>query len=133
MSVQLLEARDRIGGRIDTSYQKEGAGVEMGATWLGKKHAALNGLLQNLGLDIFPQQMGGTAIYEALSTSPPQLVTLPPNPAPSYRIKGGSTLLIKKLAKCFKNLFKINSKIICFNWKCFYLYIMIRPVLPWVG
>lgn len=97
-SVQLLEARDRIGGRIDTRYEQDGAGVEMGATWLGKKHTALNKLLEQLEIDIFPQQMGKTAIYEALSTSPPQLVTLPPNPDPSYRIRGGSTLLVRKLA-----------------------------------
>jgi len=70
----------------------------MGATWLGKKHMALYQLLQELEVDIFPQQMGDTAHYEPLSTSPPQLVTLPPNPDPSYRIKGGSSMLINKLA-----------------------------------
>lgn len=98
ISFQLLEARSRTGGRIFTSYQKGGAPLEMGATWLGKKHFELNGLLKELGIEIFAQILGDRAIYEPISTSPPQLVSLPPNNDPSYRIKGGSSFLINTLA-----------------------------------
>ncbi len=35
----LLEARQRLGGRILTTYLDKNAPVEMGATWLGKRHA----------------------------------------------------------------------------------------------
>jgi len=87
----------RIGGRIHTSTTSSGHKIEMGATWLGKKHRDLNTLLDQLNLNIYIQELGSTAIYEPISTSPPQIVALPPNTDPSYRIAGGSTLLIDKL------------------------------------
>ena len=95
----VLEARTRIGGRIFTDYQENGAPLEMGATWIGKKHQEINKLLAELNLEIFEQTLGERAIYEPISTSPPQLVSLPPNDEPSYRIKGGSSFLINTLAE----------------------------------
>lgn len=99
--VRILEARDRIGGRILTSYPEDAAPIELGATWLGKKHTALVDLLSELELSIFEQYMGTTAIYEPISTSPPQLAQLPDNPDPSYRISGGSSALTQTLARFF--------------------------------
>ncbi|MCX8209636.1 MAG: NAD(P)/FAD-dependent oxidoreductase [Lewinella sp.] len=93
----LLEARDRTGGRILTSRTDDGAPVEIGATWLGKKHEDLIGLLSELGIGTFEQVTGGRAIYEASSLSPAQVVQLPHNDEPSYRIAGGSEMLIREL------------------------------------
>lgn len=103
LSVHVIEARERLGGRINTVRYDDLAPQEMGATWLGKKHVALCELLEGLGLGIFEQRLGETAIYESISTSPPQLVKLPPNDAPSYRIQQGSSILINTLAE------KVNS------------------------
>lgn len=97
LKILLLEARNRPGGRIHTLYGDGLPPREMGATWLGKKHQKLNDLLAELELPIFPQRLGKHAIYEPLSTSPPQRVQLPPNDAPSYRIQGGTTQLINQL------------------------------------
>lgn len=97
-SVLIIEARERIGGRIFSDTDESGNKIEMGATWLGIKHRNINQLLQKLDISIFPQELGNTAIYEPISTSPPQLVQLPPNNEPSYRISGGSENLIKHLA-----------------------------------
>lgn len=93
----LIEARNRIGGRILT-IEKEGLPIEMGATWLGKKHRHLFELLKEMNLGTFPQELGRQAIYEPISTSPFQLVTLPENNEPSYRIKGGTATLINRLS-----------------------------------
>ncbi|PHN00693.1 flavin monoamine oxidase family protein [Flavilitoribacter nigricans] len=93
----LLEARNRPGGRIHTLYHPNEAPLEMGATWLGKKHTTLIDLLRELNLPIFPQVLGTHAIYEPISTSPPQTVQLPPNDEPSYRIAGGTSALIRSL------------------------------------
>ncbi|MBB4078477.1 monoamine oxidase [Lewinella aquimaris] len=98
-SVLVLEARDRIGGRIETLYGPGTAPLEMGATWLGRKHTALWDLLKEIGLEVFPQRQGEYAVYEADHRRPAQLVRLPPNPEPSFRIRGGSGALIEALAE----------------------------------
>ncbi len=98
LKVKLVEARSRIGGRIHTIYGKNGGSQEMGATWLGRKHISLFGLLKELDLTTFIQLLGNKAVFEPISTSPPQVVSLPPNSDPSFRIKGGTSKLIKTLA-----------------------------------
>jgi len=97
LSVRIFEASDRWGGRILTKRHVSGPPKEMGATWLGKKHTRLNALLAALGLEIFEQSLSNKAIYEAISTSAPQLVQLPPNTDPSYRIANGTDTLIHSL------------------------------------
>jgi monoamine oxidase len=99
LKVHLLEARPRLGGRIHTQRPPNGPPVEMGATWLGAKHTRLFSLLRSLDLEVFPQQLGKQAIYEWISTSPHQLVALPPNEEPSYRIRGGPGTLTDTLAQ----------------------------------
>jgi monoamine oxidase len=93
----ILEARDRLGGRIHTYRSKNLPPLEMGATWLGQKHEHLINLLEELDIGIYEQYMGATAYYEPISTSPPQLVQLPKNDEPTYRIEGGSDNLINTL------------------------------------
>jgi monoamine oxidase len=97
LSIKLVEARSRVGGRIETVETVDGVKVEMGATWLGNKHIYLSKLLNELGLETFEQIIGDTAIYEAISTSPHYLARIPPNPEPSLRIAGGTDTLVKKL------------------------------------
>jgi len=94
----ILEARDRLGGRILTRYKEGEASIEMGATWLGEKHTAINQLLKELKLSISEQYPEKYAIYDIRSEQQPQLVKLPPNSTPSYRINGGSSTLINTLA-----------------------------------
>lgn len=106
----VLEARNRLGGRIHTKYTDNEAPVELGATWLGKKHKFLNDLLEELDIEIFIQELGKSAVYEPISTSPPQLVVLPPNEYPSFRITNGSSSLINKLAsKLSEEQIQLNS------------------------
>lgn len=100
---KILEARNRPGGRMHTILDNDRLPIEMGATWLGKKHITLNSLLEELGLETFKQELSSRAIYEPISTSPHQLVQLPPNDQPSYRIKGGSNQLINKLKSVIPN------------------------------
>lgn len=95
--VTLFEVRNRLGGRIFTTPPEEGTPIDMGATWLGKKHEYLVRLLKELDVEIFEQHLGKQAIYEPISTSPPQLVQLPPNEEPSYRIVGGTYAVINAL------------------------------------
>ncbi|UCE70299.1 MAG: FAD-dependent oxidoreductase [Flavobacteriaceae bacterium] len=97
--IHLVEARPRVGGRIHTKHPEGGPPLEMGATWLGAKHTRLVELLKSLDLKVFPQKLGTNAIYEWISTSPHQLVALPENEEPSYRLRGGTSALIDALAR----------------------------------
>lgn len=99
----IIEARGRLGGRIQTHYSENEPPVELGATWLGKKHQYLIELLSELGIDIYEQYMGQCAVYDPISTSPPQIVKMPYNPDPTYRIKGGSSVLIDKITDGLDN------------------------------
>lgn len=96
-SIIIIEARNRLGGRVLTKGYETNQPTEMGATWLGSQHQRLIALLKNLGIGTFDQTIGDAAIYEAISTSPHYLATLPPNPEPSMRIKGGTEKIIRIL------------------------------------
>jgi len=98
---RILEARNRLGGRIYTVRLSNEPAIEMGATWLGKKHHHLLQLVNDLDINIYEQYMGKKGYYEPMSVSPPQLVSLPPNDAPSYRIRGGTDQLILSLINKF--------------------------------
>lgn len=95
---KLLEARSRLGGRINTVYGAENTPVEMGATWFGDYHKHLVALLEELGIEYFEQYMKGTVFFQPISTSPPQSIRIPSQP-PSYRISGGSSNLINTLCQ----------------------------------
>ena len=105
-TVTIVESRNRIGGRIDTAGYESNQPIELGATWLGRKYNSLCTLLADLNIDTFEQRIGTKAIYEAISTSPYYLASLPENPEPSLRIKGGSMALISALKA------KISAEII---------------------
>jgi monoamine oxidase len=93
---KILEARDRVGGRINTLYGTNKAPIEMGATWFTSQHTHLIGLLEELGIAYFEQRMDATVFYEAAPNSPVQVVEIP-SQAPSYRITGGTSSLLHAL------------------------------------
>lgn len=111
-SITIIEARNRLGGRIWTKGYDSNQPVEMGATWLGSQHQQLIALLQELNIPTFDQKISDTAIYEAISTSPHYLAKLPPNPNPSMRIQGGSAKLIHTLANTLSTKDILLSQVI---------------------
>jgi monoamine oxidase len=52
-SVVVLEARERVGGRIWTQRLSDGTAVDRGGGWLGPKHAAIFGLARELGVTTY--------------------------------------------------------------------------------
>lgn len=115
--VTIFESRDRVGGRILTDRKDGLAPVEMGATWFGNKHRHLTALLTELGLSPFEQRTGGRAIYESISTSPPQVIDLPPNDEPSYRIAGGSDALTHALRDRLNVNIRLKEAVEELEWK----------------
>jgi monoamine oxidase len=93
---RVLEARDRIGGRIHTVLAKNETPVEMGATWFQSAHTNLKALLDELEIEYFEQNMEGIAFYQPDLSNPAQPVRLPEQ-QPSYRVTGGTSTLIDEL------------------------------------
>lgn len=64
LSVAVLEARDRVGGRT-WSNTIDGAWLEIGGQWVSPDQTALIGLLNELGLDTYSRYRDGDSVYVA--------------------------------------------------------------------
>jgi monoamine oxidase len=53
--VVVLEARDRVGGRLLNATLGDGVTVDVGGQWVGDDHERVRALAGDLGLEIFPQ------------------------------------------------------------------------------
>ncbi|TFC31338.1 FAD-dependent oxidoreductase [Cryobacterium sp. TMT1-3] len=62
LSVVVLEARGRVGGRLWTD-QIEGAMLEIGGQWVSPDQHALKGTLAELGLETYPRYRAGRNVY----------------------------------------------------------------------
>jgi putrescine oxidase len=60
--VAVLEARDRVGGRL-WNTEIGGEANELGGEWVAPYHARLHELLQELGIDLFPAYRDGDDVY----------------------------------------------------------------------
>lgn len=66
--VLVLEARDRVGGRLlnETHGDADGAGAadfEVGGQWVSPDQTALLGMIEELGLATFPRHRAGDSLY----------------------------------------------------------------------
>ncbi|EJO5753558.1 FAD-dependent oxidoreductase [Salmonella enterica] len=59
--VLVVEGRDRIGGRVHTTFLA-GVPVDCGATWVGPNHSAVRDLADRLGCTFIPQHNEGESI-----------------------------------------------------------------------
>lgn len=96
ISFIILEARNRVGGRIYTKNSEKNTPVEMGATWFWEQHTNLKSLLEELRISHFEQYMTGTSFFQPFSTAPASAMPIP-SQEPSYRISGGTSTIIHAL------------------------------------
>jgi monoamine oxidase len=99
----ILEASGRIGGRIQTEKGVNGIPLELGATWFADKHISLMTLIKELSIQKFDQFSSGISIFQTRSFEPPQKFAIPDSEAPSYRIAGGTQVIIDTLASRLKS------------------------------
>lgn len=64
--VTILEARNRIGGRVfsHTIDEKDNIVVELGAEWIGKSHLRLLALCKELNIELINNQFNDRLIYD---------------------------------------------------------------------
>ncbi|WP_353953132.1 FAD-dependent oxidoreductase [Knoellia sp. S7-12] len=60
----VLEASDRVGGRILTEEPLPGVFLELGAQWIGDTHHQMAALANELGIGLYPQFEEGETSYE---------------------------------------------------------------------
>ena len=58
-SVAVLEARDRVGGRIWTQLLPDGSAIDRGGAWLGPAHHAILGLAGEMGVSTYKTWVKG--------------------------------------------------------------------------
>lgn len=62
LSVTVLEARDRVGGRVWNRTLPDGLTVSVGGTWLGKGQDRMFDLCRETGLETYPQFADGDTV-----------------------------------------------------------------------
>lgn len=100
---KVLEARNRIGGRVLSYSASEGAAPErfdLGPTWFWPQYETrMTSLVKELQLTTFSQYTTGALLLERSPDKVPERHSLPPNAEQkSMRIKGGMQSLSEALA-----------------------------------
>lgn len=63
LSVAVLEARDRVGGRIHTRHAPDGTPIDVGGQWIGPTQDKVLALAQELGVETFAAHEEGETTY----------------------------------------------------------------------
>src|SRR6476659_10016482 len=61
-SVVVLEARDRVGGRVHSVQTSSGATVDMGGTFIGPRQDRLHALVKEMGASSFKSNLEGKSL-----------------------------------------------------------------------
>jgi monoamine oxidase len=68
-SVIILEARNRVGGRVLTETLPDGTWLDMGGTWIGPQQTHVNGLAAEMGVGTYPTYDTGQMIMDLSAIS----------------------------------------------------------------
>jgi len=99
INAKVFEASPRLGGRIQTIKGTLQTPLELGATWFSNMHPNLLSLIDELGLKKYPQFSKGISLFQTKSFEPPQKFFVPEAEIPSYRLVGGTQMLIDTLVQ----------------------------------
>lgn len=99
----LIEARDRLGGRILTANHAGlpcEDGFDLGPSWYWPHlQPAIGALIEELGLGAFYQNSDGDVIFERMSRETPQRYRSLAQEQQSMRLVGGTAALVRALAQ----------------------------------
>lgn len=93
--VIVLEARNRIGGRLDAVVVGE-ASFDLGATWFWSNEPRVAALVDGADIEVFPQHLAGDALLQ--TDDGVKRADGNPIDVPSCRFRGGASALADELA-----------------------------------
>lgn len=103
VDVMVVEARDRLGGRIltaDESGLPGEDGFDLGPSWYWPHvQPPMETLVGELGLPSFPQNSEGDVIFERMSREKPQRYHAAQQEQRSMRLVGGTAAMVRALAQ----------------------------------
>lgn len=102
VAFELLEARERLGGRIltvDEAGQPSEDGFDLGPSWFWPHmQPEIGALIADLGLPVFAQHSGGDILFERMPREPVQRYRGSGADQQSMRLAGGTAALVSALA-----------------------------------
>ena len=102
----ILEARDRVGGRILTKD-----GIDLGATWFQDHHENVSAILNHLNIKKFHQYSEGKSVLVYNSMAPAHYFENDPSYPPAYRVSDGTSAMIQALAKIHEEKIYTNTTV----------------------
>ncbi len=93
--VTVLEARDRVGGRLDAVVVDE-TSFDLGATWFWSNEPRIAALVDDADIDVFPQHLAGDALLQ--TDDGVKRADGNPLDVPSSRFRGSALALVQELA-----------------------------------
>jgi monoamine oxidase len=117
ITFQLLEARDRLGGRIlsaDPLKEVSDDGFDLGPSWFWPgMQPAMAELAEELRLSSFPQNSDGDVIYQRMPHEAPQRYRGMRQEPQSMRLAGGTGAVIRALAADLPALsIRLNARVV---------------------
>jgi monoamine oxidase len=106
--IEILEARDRIGGRIHTELKNSNL-LELGATWFGPQHSSLIHLVEELNVPFKIQENGREVLYDFRPNGHLERFKLPEKQAPTYKFKYGTSSLLRALQEKLTTTVQFNQ------------------------
>lgn len=113
IEVTVLEARERIGGRILSNCLDDArrACVDLGPSWVWPQYQPrLTGLLEELHLQVFPQFTDGDSLYQ-LSDGSLKRHAGPSAHQQSFRIVDGAQALVNRLLEQSPATLHLNTRV----------------------
>ena len=98
-SVVVLEARDRVGGRVLNAHTRDGTVVELGGQWLGPTQDRALALAEDLGVKLFPTYNEGENLVLFRGGRRRYRGAIPRLPAPVLADIGQAQLRLDRLAR----------------------------------
>ncbi len=107
LTAQVIEARARLGGRT-LSLNSHGATLDLGAAWIWPHHLNISALVDELGIEVFPQYESGYNLFE----TPTEIQAfLPQASNHPKRFANGTQEISLKLAEKLKDQIRLETRI----------------------